>query len=160
MEQLYEEISKSVRMTGYFSVVTKLGRTGSKSTIHLYNLDPRYAGRVKEDWNFESFAWSFAHDSIIKEVMPFKSHFLKTPEAMRDLSQENKDAMAALERRNGVVKSLRVLTRSDRPDSRATGKAKCQQALMRISQLILSKVDDKALAIIINSLVVSKSIVQ
>ena len=138
MEQLYKEISKSVRMTGYFSVVTKLGRAGSKSTIHLYNLDPRYAARVKEKWKFESYAWSFAHGSI-----------------MKDMSQENKDAMKALEKRSGVVKSLGVLTRSDKPDSRATGKVKCQQALMRISQMSLNKVDDKLLSIIINSLVVS-----
>ena len=142
-------------MTGYFSVVTKLGRSGAKSMIHLYNLDPRHAAKVKEKWKFESFAWSFAHDSIIKEAMPFKAHFLKTPEAMKNLSQENKDAMKALEKRSGVVKSLGVSTRSDKPDSRATGKAKCQQALMRITQLSLRKVDGKALAIIINSLVVS-----
>jgi hypothetical protein len=108
MEKLYEEIS--VRMTGYFSVVTKSGRAGSKSTIHLYNLDPRYAARVKEKWKFESFAWSFAHDSIIKEAMPFKAHFLKTQEAMKYLSRENKEAMVALERRGGVVKALGVLT--------------------------------------------------
>jgi hypothetical protein len=120
----------------------------------LYNLDPRYAAKVKENWKFESYAWS-SHDSIIKEAMPFKAHFLKTPEAMKNLSQENKDVMKALEKRSAVVKSLGVLTRSDRPDSRATGKAKCQQALMRISQMSLNKVDDKALSIIINSLVVS-----
>ena len=74
---------------------------------------------------------------------------------MKNLSKENKDAMVALERRSGVVKSLGVRTRSDKPNSRATGKAKCQQALARISQMSLTKMDDKALAIIINSLVVS-----
>ena len=70
---------------------------------------------------------------------------------MEGLSVENKDAMVELEKRSCVVKSLGVSTRSDRPDSRATGKAKCQQALYRISQLSLNRVDDKALGIIINS---------
>ena len=60
-----------------------------------------------------------------------------------------------LEKRSSVVKSLGVLTMSNRPNSSATGKAKCQQALMRISQLSLTRVDDKALGITINSLVVS-----
>ena len=155
MEELYEEISKAVRMTGYFSVVTKLGRAGSKSSIHLYNLDPRYAKKVLEEWKFESYAWSFKHDSIVKEAMPFKAHFCKKPEIMEGLSNENKAAMVELERRSCVVKSLGVSTHSDRPNSRATGKAKCQQALYRISQLSLNRVDDKALGIIINSLVVS-----
>jgi hypothetical protein len=110
---------------------------------------------VLDNWKFESFAWSFKHDSIIKEAMPFKTHFLKTPEAMKDLSQENKDALVELEKRSRVVKSLGVSTMSNRPDSKPTGTAKCQQALMRLSQLSLNRVDDKALAIIINSLVVS-----
>ena len=118
MDELYEEISKAVRMTGYFSVVTKLGRAGSKNSIHLYNLDPRHAKKVLDNWKFESYAWSFKHDSIIKEDMPFKAHFLKSPEAMKDLSQENKDALVELEKRSSVVKSLGVSTRSNKPDSK------------------------------------------
>jgi hypothetical protein len=32
---LKREIEKGVRMTGYFSIVTKLGRSGSKSHIYI-----------------------------------------------------------------------------------------------------------------------------
>ena len=45
--------------------------------------------------------------------------------------------------------------RSDRPDSKATGIAKRNQALARLNQINLNKIDDKALSIIVNSLVVS-----
>ena len=70
MNELYAEVAKALRMTGYFSVASELGRVGSKSLILLYNLDPRQVGEVRK-WRFESYAWSFAHDSIIKETMPF-----------------------------------------------------------------------------------------
>ena len=53
------------------------------------------------------------------------------------------------------MKSLGVRMRSDRSDSKATGTAKRDQALIRLHQMNLNKIDDKALSIIINSLVVS-----
>ena len=45
--------------------------------------------------------------------------------------------------------------RSDMPDSSATGNSKCEQVLGRLRELSLKNIDDKSLAIIINSLVVS-----
>ena len=46
LHELYDEVAKSVRMTGYFSTVTKLGRIGSKSIILLYNLNPKDAAAI------------------------------------------------------------------------------------------------------------------
>ena len=85
IKELYTEVAKAVRMTGYFSVASELGRVGSKSLILLYNLDPRQVGEVRK-WRFESYAWSFAHDSIIKETMPFRAQFRKGAEEMKNLS--------------------------------------------------------------------------
>ena len=45
--------------------------------------------------------------------------------------------------------------RSDMPDSSATGDSKCEQVLSRLREISLINIDDKSLAIIINSLVVS-----
>ena len=45
--------------------------------------------------------------------------------------------------------------RYDIPDSSATGVSKCEQVLGRLRELSLKNVDDKSLAIIINSLVIS-----
>jgi hypothetical protein len=154
MKELYAEVSKAVRMTGYFSVASKLGRVGSKCLILLYNLNPRQAAEVRK-WKFESCAWSFARDSIIKEAMPFRTHFRKGAEEMKNLSEENKEALAFFAKQHGVVKSLGVRMRSDRPDSKATGTAKKDLALMRLHQMHLNRIDDKALSIIINLLIVS-----
>ena len=46
LQQLKNEIEKNVRMTGYFSIVTKLGRIGSKSQIYVYNVNPSDAEEV------------------------------------------------------------------------------------------------------------------
>ena len=154
LHELYAEVAKSVRMTGYFSVASKLGRIGSKSMIQLYNLDPRHAAEISE-WTFESYAWSFAHDSIIKEAMPFRAHFWRDPKKMENLSDANKEALAVLTRQHGVLKSLGVRMRTDRPDSKATGVAKRDQALTRLNKMRFNGIDDKALSIILNSLVVS-----
>ena len=116
--------------------------------------DPRYACEIK-GWKFESYAWSFAKGLIVKETMPFRAYFLKSPEAMAAVFDEDKMVLAEFEREHCVVKSLGVRMRSDMPDSSATGTSKCEQALARLRELSLKNVDDKALAVIINSLVIS-----
>ena len=132
-------------MTGYFSIVTKLGRIGSKCVIYLYNLDPARAKEV-ETWTFSSYAWSFAAGTVIKEITPVVVHFVK---------DENKEAVRSLELKHEVTKHLGVRYRTDRPNSTATGIAKCNQALARLSQLNLRNIDDKAMATIINSFIIS-----
>ena len=47
LKELHQQISDAVRMTGYFSVVTKLGGSAKKSMIHFYNLDPRHASTIR-----------------------------------------------------------------------------------------------------------------
>ena len=154
LKDLHRQISNAVRMTGHFSVVTKLGRSAKKSVIHLYNLEPRHASNIRE-WKFDSFAWSFEKDTIIKERMPFRAHFLKHPEWMATVTEAETLVLAAFETEYCVVKSLGVRMRSDMPDSSATGASKCEEVLCRLHDLSLKHIDDKALAIIINSLVVS-----
>jgi hypothetical protein len=61
--------------------------------------------------------------------MPYRVHFNKEPEGMKNLSDENMEAMALFKRRHGVLKSLGVQMRTDSLDSTATGKAKVQQVM-------------------------------
>ena len=74
---------------------------------------------------------------------------------MVNISEANTLALAAFEREHCVVKSLGVRMRSDMPDSSTTGDSKCDQVLCRLRELSLRNLDDKSLAIIFNSLVVS-----
>jgi hypothetical protein len=152
MDELKREVEKAIRMTGYFSIVTKLGRIGSKCVIYLYN--PARAKEV-ESWTFSSYAWSFAAGTVIKEVTPVVVHFVKNPEIMKTLSEENKEAVRSLENKHEITKHLGVRYRTDRPDSTATGIAKCNQALARLAQINLRNIDDKVVAIIINSFIIS-----
>ena len=151
---LKKEIQKAVRMTGYFSIVTKLGRIGSKSQIYIYNVDPNHAEQIMA-WKFESYAWSFAAGTVIKEETPVTYHFVKTPEKMKDISPANLQAMKALEGRHGLTKHLGVTYRTDKPDYTETGIRKCNQALARLSRMNFRSIDDKAIAIIINTFIIS-----
>ena len=103
---LKEEIKKQVRMTGYFSIVTRLGRIGSKSQIYIYNVDPNDAEEILS-WRFEAYAWSHAAGTaIIKEETPAVYHFQKTPELMTNVSPANLAALRTLEKRHGITKHL------------------------------------------------------
>ena len=51
------------RYSGDISLVTKIGRKGSKSGITLYNYPPE---KVEQLHNFTSVAWSFNSDSVEK----------------------------------------------------------------------------------------------
>ena len=86
--------------------------------------------------------------------MPYRVHFNKEPEGMKNLSDENMEAMALFKRRHGVLKSLGVQMRTDSPDSTATGKAKVQQVIARLAKMNMRGLDDKSIAIVINSLVI------
>ena len=91
----------------------------------------------------------------VSPKVPFRAHFLPKPELLLNITEENTIAMAAFEREHCIIKFLGVRARTDMPDSSATGASRCVQVLCRLRELSLRHVDDKALAIIINSLVVS-----
>ena len=74
MDELKKEIGKAIRMTGRLSIVTKIGRIGSKCVIYLYNLNPERAQEV-ETWQFSAYAWSSAAGKVIKEQTPVIVHF-------------------------------------------------------------------------------------
>ena len=59
-------IQDSIDATGDLSMVTKLGRKGTKTTVTIYNLR-----REQRKWlppSFTSYAWSFAIDGPLKAV--------------------------------------------------------------------------------------------
>ena len=141
-------------MTGKFSIATRLGRAGSKCQIYAYNIDPNDAGEILS-WKFEAYAWSFAAGTVVKEETPVVYHFLKTPEKMKDISPANMKAMKELEKRHGITKHLGVTYRTDKPDYTQTGILKCNQALARLSRMNFRSIDDKAIAIIINTFIIS-----
>ena len=149
-----EEIQKNARMTGNFSIVTRLGRIASKSQIYVYNVDPNDAEEVLS-WKFEAYAWSSAAGTVAKEETSVVFHFRKTPERMKNISPVNMKAMKLLEKRHGITKHLGVTYRTDRPDYTETGIIKCNQALARLARLNFSSIDDKAIAIIINTFIIS-----
>lgn len=154
LDMIKKEIQKHVRMTGRFSIATRLGRAGSKCQIYIYNVDPNDAVEVST-WKFEAYAWSSAAGSVAKEETPVVFHFRKTPERMKNISQDNLKAMKLLEKRHGTTKHLGVTYRTDRPDYTETGVRKCNQALARLARLNFRSIDDKAIAIIINTFIVS-----
>ena len=151
---LFDEITKQVRRTGDFSIVTNLGRIGTKSDIFIYNVHPNDAEEVMS-WKFEAYAWSFAAGTVVKEETPVTYHFAKTPEGMKNLSQANKEAMKILEKRHGITKHLGVSYRTDKLDYSETGIRKCDQAIARLARMNFRSIDDKAISIIINTFIIS-----
>ena len=60
---------KYIQRAGDLSLVTKIGRKGSKSEIHYFNLKAETALKIDK---IESLAWSFAIDAPKLEQVPFK----------------------------------------------------------------------------------------
>jgi len=58
-----------IKRAGDLSLVTKIGRKGSKSEVHYYNLSAECALNLKK---ISSFAWSFTADGPVWEKVPFK----------------------------------------------------------------------------------------
>jgi len=58
-----------LQQAGDLSLVTKIGRKGSKSEVHYFNLRAETAIKIRK---INSFAWSFANDSPKHEKVPFK----------------------------------------------------------------------------------------
>ena len=152
LHQLQEKIEEAVRMTSYFSIVMKLGRVASRRCIHLYYLDPNHAADI-EKWTFDSVTWSFENDSIISETIPFKAHFLMTPETKTNSSDDNLAALRRLKEDHCIFKHLGVRIRTDGADSTATGKAKCRGAIRKINKINIHKIHDKACVYIMNALI-------
>ena len=68
-EDLIRLTHRFIRLTGDLSMVTKIGRKGSKCEVHLYNLSAETAFALKE---WETTAWSFTTDTPTKEFIPIK----------------------------------------------------------------------------------------
>jgi len=58
-----------IKRSGDLSLVTKIGRKGSKSEIHYYNLSAEIAIQLDQ---VNSFAWSFLTDGPVWEKVPHK----------------------------------------------------------------------------------------
>jgi hypothetical protein len=123
-EQLCKSVQDGVTLTGYFSMVTKLGRCAPKSAIDFWNIDPNDAALIKSK-TFNSWAWSFDSDSIIKETMPFRVQFRKSPMYWENLSSENLAAVHFLKTQHINLKHLGVVMRTD-----STGSEICRELFM------------------------------
>ena len=71
MSNLLKIIQQKIDMTGDLSIVSKLGRKGSKCVILLFNVP---AEEVLKIIKFYSVAWSFSHDRPIKEEIQIIMH--------------------------------------------------------------------------------------
>ena len=58
-----------LQLAGDLSMVTKIGRKGSKSEIQFFNVSAEFAMKIKKCM---STAWSFVHDSPSQEEVPVK----------------------------------------------------------------------------------------
>jgi len=76
-EDLIFITNRYIKLTGDLSMVTKIGRKGSKSEVHFYNLSAATALKLKE---IETVAWSFSEDMPTTEYVPFKLCLQKSEE--------------------------------------------------------------------------------
>ena len=58
-----------LQLAGDLSMVTKIGRKGSKSEIQFFNVSAKFAINIRKCF---SSAWSFVHDSPTQEEVPIK----------------------------------------------------------------------------------------
>jgi len=65
---------KYIKRAGDLSLVTKIGRKGSKSEVQYYNLSAETAIKLRP---INSFAWSFTQDKPVSEAVPFKIQLQK-----------------------------------------------------------------------------------
>jgi len=68
-EDLNFLIKYYLQLAGDLSMVTKIGRKGSKSEIQFFNVSAKFALKIKKCF---STAWSFIHDAPISEEVPIK----------------------------------------------------------------------------------------
>jgi len=67
--EVLEATKLYIQRAGDLSLVTKIGRKGSKSEVHYYNLSAAIAIKIQK---IDSFAWSFSNDGPAWEKVPFK----------------------------------------------------------------------------------------
>jgi len=85
-----------IKRAGDLSLVTKIGRKGSKSEVQYYNLSAQTALKIKP---IDSFAWSFTLDRPVSEKVPFKIQLQESElrkafqlKGFQDLPEEEKTA--------------------------------------------------------------------
>jgi len=138
---------KFIQLTGDLSMVTKIGRKGSKSEIHFYNLSADTAFALKE---WETTAWSFTTDTPTKEYIPIKfslqkceeDKLLKRINNITDLSEDEKMKWLAKifpeeHRHLGITTTLKGVTQGTK--DRVIKKIK-----KRIIELNTQKMNDAA----------------
>lgn len=91
LEEAIRKLKHYIRMTGMHSLVTKIGRKSDKSEIHLYNLTPEEAKRVK-DMNFAGFEWSYTEGRPVKNNFQIKIHI------RRDIKYEGAETAEDLQK--------------------------------------------------------------
>jgi len=70
-EDLMLLVHHYLQMAGDLSMTTKIGRKGSKCVIQFFNISAHLTLQLAQ---CTSIAWSFKHDSPIKETVPFLVH--------------------------------------------------------------------------------------
>lgn len=70
-----------INLTGHFSIVTKLGRKGSKSSVTIFNMKTKDIMNVP---TFKSIAWSFKDDGVITENLELVIHTIDHRDSLDD----------------------------------------------------------------------------
>jgi len=89
--QLLKAAQVSLNATGNLSLITKLGRKGSKSSIAIYNVLPMEMKYMPTVLNL--VAWLYAKDGPVSEEVPIRAHLKE------DLVLEHQDPSGAGEMR-------------------------------------------------------------
>lgn len=71
---------------------------------YLYKIDPNVATEILS-WKFESYFWSFAAGTVMKEETTVMYHFLKNAGENERFSPAILEAGKTLERRHGITNS-------------------------------------------------------
>ena len=82
------EIQAQLNRSGDINLITKIGRSGAKSAITLYNIPLHMSKYVPQ---LSSIAWDYETDSIIKETIPTYCHFLNKDIDTMEQSPATKD---------------------------------------------------------------------
>ena len=131
LEQIVERVEHYIKMTGFYSLVSKIGRKSDKSEIHFYNLSPEEAKSIKNH-NFYGYEWSFEKGKPIKQKLKIMTHikdeYMKQPCSPKENEERQKLNDTKPYKQLGVKRTLEG-------ESHTSGKATVAKLKTRLENL-------------------------
>ncbi len=154
---------ESIDITGDLSLVTKLGRKGSKTSAAIYNVDPTQLLQHASQCSLSSIAWSYKHMAPIKETVELRIHLKpNTTVDMKALRQSTNSTLPDGTSIEETLNSLDVLdlqphnhlgiTSTLEGDTSAMAKKYILKGINTVHDLAIYKFKGLALRYAVNSL--------